>query len=62
MVPSSQDIFSERILIQRLKRACEESFSVFVQKTKPGLLLKISKDLTVNIQALALGNFCRFYD
>jgi hypothetical protein len=36
---SSQDIFFERIVIQRPMRKGEESFSAFVQKTKPALLL-----------------------
>jgi hypothetical protein len=44
MDPPSQDIFFERIVIQRPRRECEESFSAFVQKTKPALL---PKQLTV---------------
>jgi hypothetical protein len=42
MVPASQDIFFERIVIQRLIRESAAIRSAFVQKRKPALLLDIS--------------------
>jgi hypothetical protein len=40
MVPSSQDIFFERIVIQRLKRRRAAKLSAFVQKNKTGFIAK----------------------